>query len=91
MYLSEWQSKMVINVLDGRKLGVICDLELDVRSGRISGFMVATQAKWWQRWVSTGDELWVSWPQLVKVGDDVILVKIDPQNAVPLADTMRYD
>lgn len=40
MKISEFQTKDVINIVDGRRLGQISDLEIDVRQGKIEAIVV---------------------------------------------------
>ncbi|PTM59211.1 YlmC/YmxH family sporulation protein [Desmospora activa] len=74
--ISDLQAKDVVNVGDGRKLGQIHDLDIDLRSGRIRALMVPGETRLFGLW--TGGKEWViSWNQIVKIGSDVILVRLD--------------
>lgn len=74
--ISELQSKDVVSITDGRKLGQIHDLELDLREGQITAVVVPGESRFFG-WMSGGKE-WVSpWKQIVKIGADVILVRLD--------------
>ena len=42
--LDELESKEVINIRDGVRLGYVCDLELDLACGRICAFVVSCPA-----------------------------------------------
>ncbi len=77
MHLSEWQMKSVINIADGSKLGVICDMDVDARTGRITAMMVCAQGKWWSRIWDMNNAVWIAWTHVVKIGADVILVRMD--------------
>jgi YlmC/YmxH family sporulation protein len=76
MKISELQAKDVVNIADGRKLGQICDLELDLRQGTIRAIVVPSETKWF-RLMSGGQEWVIPWQQIVKIGSDVILVRLD--------------
>ncbi len=41
--ISDFQTKDVINIVDGKKLGQISDLELDLRNGRIERLSFRTR------------------------------------------------
>lgn len=40
MKISDFQSKDVINIVDGKKLGNVSDIELDLRQGKIDAIVV---------------------------------------------------
>lgn len=76
--ISELQSKDVVSITDGRKLGHIHDLELDLRDGQIKAVVVPGESRLFG-WMSGGKEWVIPWNQIVKIGTDVILVRLDPQ------------
>ncbi len=47
---SEFQTKDVVNVSDGRRLGQVHDLELDVVSGRVQAIIVPSGGRWFGLW-----------------------------------------
>ncbi len=73
---SELWAKEVINVVDGRRLGMIEDVELDLRIGRIDSVVIPGRAGLFGFFGGTQD-LIIDWSQIQKIGQDVILVKID--------------
>ena len=75
--ISELRSKDVINVKDGKRLGYIDDIELDVESGRITALIVPVEERRIFGFLNRGDETVVEWRQIHKIGTDVILV--DPE------------
>lgn len=46
MKISELQEKDVVNIADGRKLGQIYDLELDMQKGVIQAIVVPGETRW---------------------------------------------
>jgi YlmC/YmxH family sporulation protein len=76
MKISDLQAKDVVNVGDGRKLGQIHDLDIDLRSGQIRSLVVPGETRLFGLW--TGGKEWViPWSQIIKIGSDVILVRLD--------------
>ncbi len=74
---SDLRSLDVVNVLDGRKLGPITDLELDLAAGRVTAIVVPAPGRFW--WFLGGEKEYViPWEKVVKVGVDVILVEFQP-------------
>jgi YlmC/YmxH family sporulation protein len=75
MKISELQAKDVVNIADGKKLGQIQDLELDLKQGVVKAIVVPTEQKLFS-WLSSGQEVVIPWNQIVKIGSDVILVRL---------------
>lgn len=76
MKISDFQTKDVINIVDGRKLGQVSDLELDLRQGRIDSIVVPSNARFFGLFGS-GTDVVIPWRNIVKIGADVVLVRID--------------
>ncbi len=71
MLLSSLQEKDVINLIDGKKMGVIIDASVD-KNGKIIEFSVQKK-----RFIffSSSSTL-IKWNQIDKIGKDVILVNV---------------
>ncbi|MBO7743898.1 YlmC/YmxH family sporulation protein [Paenibacillus sp. MWE-103] len=76
MKISDFQTKDVINIVDGRKLGQISDLELDLRQGRIDSIVVPSYSRFFGMF-GNGTDVIIPWRNIVKIGTDVVLVRID--------------
>lgn len=74
MRLSDLQSKDIINMNDGKKVGTIIDVSLS-EDGKMNGLIVE-KGKFFSR-LSGRDELEIKWSQVKKIGEDVILVNLD--------------
>lgn len=72
MRLSELQSKDIINVNDGKKIGNIIDININ-KDGTSTGIIVEKSKFIISRFSSNG-EIVVKWSQIEKIGEDVILV-----------------
>ncbi len=71
------KNKEVINIGDGRSLGFVYDIEVDLEKGAIDGIVIPA-AKTFMNFFSKGEEdLVVKWERVRTVGDDVILVDLD--------------
>ncbi|MCY0874826.1 MAG: YlmC/YmxH family sporulation protein [Firmicutes bacterium] len=75
MRASELQAKDVVNVADGRKLGVIGDLDIDLDSGLVRSMIIPPSGKFFGM-IANGEEVVIPWSQIVKIGSDVVLVDI---------------
>jgi len=69
--------KEVINVCDGARLGCICDLELDLCSGRVLSILVPGPPRCFGL-LRGAEDLVIPFCHIKKLGEDVILVEIQP-------------
>ena len=74
MHLSDLQSKDIINIKDGEKVGNIIDVILD-SSGNLDS-LVVQKNKLLSSIFPGKDEFKVKWSQIKKIGEDVILVDV---------------
>lgn len=74
--ISDFQTKEVVNILDGKRLGQIADLEIDLRQGRIEAIVVPGPGKF-LGFFSSGNDYVIPWRNIVKIGKDVVLVRVD--------------
>ena len=74
MRLSDLQRKHVINVNDGRKIGEIIDVNVSLDGNMVS--LIIDGGGFFSRF-SSHSEIEVSWSQIKKIGEDVILVSLD--------------
>ncbi|MDO7905395.1 YlmC/YmxH family sporulation protein [Paenibacillus sp. JX-17] len=76
MKISDFQTKDVINIIDGKRLGHVSDLELDLRQGRIEAIVVPVQNRFMGLF-GGGSDLIIPWRHIVKIGSDVVLVRME--------------
>ena len=74
MTFSELRKKDVICIGDGKLLGRICDLEIDVSSGQLRAVIVPGGVGISCFFHGDRGLLSIPWTQVACVGDDVILV-----------------
>lgn len=75
--ISELQSKEVVNIGDGKRLGTIGDLDIDIDSGLIRAIVIPATSRFFGLG-SSGQDYVVPWNHIVKIGSDVILVDLRP-------------
>ncbi|EJQ48599.1 YlmC/YmxH family sporulation protein [Bacillus cereus BAG6X1-2] len=73
--------KDVVNVSDGKRLGNIGDIDIDIDTGKIRAVIISKQARMLGLF-GKEVELVIPWEQIMKIGEDVILVKVDHVNSV---------
>ncbi|MDD2377923.1 MAG: YlmC/YmxH family sporulation protein [Bacilli bacterium] len=74
MRLSDLQHKDIVNVLDGKKVGNIIDININMDGNMNS--LIVEKSKFFVSMFSTKDEIEIKWEQIEKIGEDVILVKL---------------
>ncbi|MET3698067.1 YlmC/YmxH family sporulation protein [Bacillus oleivorans] len=72
--ISEFQVKDVVTVADGKKLGNITDIEINVQTGKIEAIVVASSTRV-LGFFGRDEDIVVPWKNIVKIGEDVILVR----------------
>lgn len=79
--ISELQMKDIINVSDGKRLGNIGDIEIDMNTGKIESIIISKQTR--MLGIFGKDiEIVIPWKEIVKIGEDVILVRVSSVNSV---------
>ncbi len=73
MRLADLQVKDIVNIKDGKRLGRIVDAEIDSQ-GQIQFFIVEQKRIF--RFFSSKLESNITFKQIVKIGEDVILVEL---------------
>lgn len=76
MRLCELEDKEVVNVVDGRTLGNVVDLEFDPQCGQIEAIVVPGPGKCFGLF-GREYELVIPWKCICKIGPDTVLVQID--------------
>ncbi|MDP4125899.1 MAG: YlmC/YmxH family sporulation protein [Bacillota bacterium] len=76
MRVSDLRLLDVVNVKDGRRLGPIKDLDLDLDRGVVKGIIVTgpSRGNWGLFGSGKSDDYVVPWDRVKKIGVDVILV-----------------
>ncbi len=88
----ELRCKEVVNIVDGRRLGHIVDIVFNLANACITGIVVPGEKSFWNVFKS-GTEFFIPFSQIVKVGEDAILVQIygNQPNNNPYVLTDRRD
>lgn len=71
---SELREREVVNILDGRRLGLASDLELEIETGRIKAIIVPGPGKFLKLF-GKSEEFIIPWEWIRKIGVDIILVE----------------
>ncbi|MBO8142748.1 MAG: YlmC/YmxH family sporulation protein [Firmicutes bacterium] len=73
---SELRLLDVINVVDGRKLGYVYDVDVDVETGRIRALLVPGEGRRLVSLFGRRPDIAIPWKRVRKIGVDVILVHL---------------
>lgn len=71
---SDLKLKEVINMVDGRRMGAITDIEIDVDTGKLTAIVVPGNAKFLGLF-GRQEDIVIPWTKISKIGFDVILVE----------------
>ena len=77
MRISELRMLDIVNVKDGRRLGPIKDLDIDLERGVVKGIVVPGASRgggWGLFGGSRSEDVIIPWERVKKIGVDVILV-----------------
>lgn len=69
MHLSELQQKEIVNIYNGKRIGTIVDAIVDEKGYIKNLILEEKRTRKFSR-----EEYNISWNQIIKIGDDIILV-----------------
>ncbi|HHV29847.1 YlmC/YmxH family sporulation protein [Acetivibrio mesophilus] len=73
---SDFREKEVINIKDGRRLGFVGDVEINLQSGRIEAIVIPGGGRLLGL-IGRENECVIPWEKIKKIGEDIILVEMD--------------
>ena len=74
--VAEFRNKEVINICDARRLGCICDVDIDYCSGNVNAIIVPGCPTTLFSCFRRGTDIIIPWENIRKIGEEVILVEI---------------
>lgn len=72
------KNKEVINIYDGKSLGFVYDIEINLKEGKIEGIVLPGQRGFFNIFAKESDDFVIKWKHVKTVGEDVILVDVPP-------------
>ena len=76
--MSELRCKEVICVSDGRRLGFVCDIEIETSDGCVKTIIVPGPCRFLGLFGRKEDYV-IPWPCIKRIGQDIILVDVKPE------------
>ncbi|KKM12261.1 hypothetical protein SY88_03605 [Clostridiales bacterium PH28_bin88] len=73
--ISDLRLRDVVNIVDGRRLGVIKDIELDLEAGRVKALILPGAGRVMALF-GRNDDIVIPWEKIRTIGVDVILVEV---------------
>ena len=77
--MSELRCKEVICVADGRRLGFVCDMEIDAPEGCVKAIIVPGPCRFLGLF-GRKDDYVIPWQCIRRIGPDIILVEARPED-----------
>ncbi|MBR4288671.1 MAG: YlmC/YmxH family sporulation protein [Clostridia bacterium] len=75
--LNDLRKLEVINVCNGKRLGCICDLELDLCSGCILAILIPKKTELSELFCKKENRyVKIPWDCIERIGDDIVLVRL---------------
>ncbi len=71
--ISDLARREVVNVNDGKRLGLIGDLELDLEQGTVKAVIIPPSGYLWGKIARAKDYI-IPWEKIIKIGIDTVLV-----------------
>ncbi|MEY8364119.1 YlmC/YmxH family sporulation protein [Anaerovoracaceae bacterium 41-7] len=71
------KNKEVINMRDGRSLGFIYDIEVNLEKGTIDGVIIPVERGLFRFFGNREDDFVIKWDRIRTIGDDVVLVDLE--------------
>ena len=78
---TELRSKLVVNLVDGKKLGHIIDLIFEERSAKILGVIVPGMKSFFSIF-KPKEDIFIPYHNICKIGEDTVLVQLTPSISI---------
>ncbi len=75
--VTDMRCKEVINVKDGQRLGFISDVEVEIPEGRVCAVIVPGPCRFFGLF-GRKDDFVIPWRCIRRVGEDIVLVEMEP-------------
>lgn len=79
MNTQDIRNKEVINIYDGKSMGYVDDIEIDLVKGTVEGIVVPAPRRLFQ-FFSKEEGHVIRWKDIKRIGDDVVLVDVPTGN-----------
>ncbi len=73
--ISDLNKRVIVNLMDGSKLGTVKDIQIDPETGKIIAFVLYGPRRF--KFLFAGKDVIVPWSKIKKLGVDTVLVELD--------------
>lgn len=73
---SDFKQKEVINIFDGKRLGFVYDVEINMETGIVEAIIIPGSGKFLGLFGGDNDYI-IPWDKIKTVGEDIILVEAE--------------
>ncbi len=81
--ISDLRARDVVNILDGKKLGNIIDIDLDLENGKVIALILPGRTRGFSIF-SKREDITVPWEKIIRIGRDVVLVEVPVASDIEL-------
>lgn len=74
--IADMRYKEVINVCNGQRLGYVCDIEINIKTGQVVALIVPGPYRFLGLFGREEDFL-IPWDCIDRIGEDIIIISID--------------
>jgi YlmC/YmxH family sporulation protein len=71
----DFRQKEVINIIDGKRLGFVNDIDVDLNTGELKAIIVPGTSRFLGLFTG-GQDVVIPWNKIKKIGEDTILVEL---------------
>ena len=70
--ISDLQMKDIVNMANGKRLGHLTDLEIDLETGKVEALIIDGAGKMMSLFGKETDEVFIPWKNIIRIGTDEI-------------------
>lgn len=74
--ICDMRQKEVINVRDGHRIGFVCDVAIDIKTGSVCAIIVEGPGKFCGIFIKEKEYV-IPWCSIKKIGEDIIIIDVE--------------
>lgn len=81
--ISELVQRDIVNLIDGSKLGVVKDVQIDLTTGQVLALVIGSGERKFYGLLDAGRDVVVPWENIRKIGVHTVLVEVETLSTRP--------